>query len=148
MPYSDPDKKKQYQDAYNKKYYQDYKNSKNLVSKATNSKTLLRQKKKDYLIKQLGSKCPTCEIRDSTVLLIKSTPQTFIRKWGDASYKSLYDYSWGDLETIWPTLKIVCHVCSEKSKPKHKKALQEMFEEDLPRGYTLDEDLSNPYTKL
>ena len=83
MPYSDPDKKKQYQDAYNKKYYQDYKNSKNLVSKATNSKTLLRQKKKDYLIKQLGSKCPTCEIRDSTVLLIKSTPQTFIRKWGD-----------------------------------------------------------------
>lgn len=49
MPYSDPDKKKQYQDAYNKKYYQDYKNSKNLVSKATNSKTLLRQKKKIIL---------------------------------------------------------------------------------------------------
>ena len=148
MPYSDPEKKKQYQDAYNKKYYQDYKSSKNLVGKATHAKSLLRQKKREFLLKQLGHQCPICEITDTTVLLIKTTPQTFTRKWGDASYKSLYDYSWGDLETIWPTLKIVCQVCAEKSKPKHKKALQEMFEENLPRGYTLDEDLTHPDTNL
>ena len=54
MPYSDPEKKKQYQDAYNKKYYQDYKSAKNLVGKATHSKTLLRTKKRGYLLNQLG----------------------------------------------------------------------------------------------
>jgi hypothetical protein len=148
MPYSDPDKKKQYQDAYNKKYYQDYKNTKNLVGKATHSKTLLRTKKRDYLLKHLGNQCPKCHITDPTVLLIKTTPQTFTRKWGDKSYKSLYDYSWGNLETIWPTLKIVCQACSEKSKPAQQKALQEMFEEDLPKGYTLDDDLSKSDSNL
>ena len=54
MPYSDTEKKKQYQDAYNKKYYQDYKSAKNLVGKATHSKTLLRTKKRGYLLNQLG----------------------------------------------------------------------------------------------
>ena len=148
MPYSDQEKKKQYQDAYNKKYYQDYKSAKNLVGKATHSKTLLRTKKRGYLLNQLGHECPVCKISDPTVLVIKSTPQTFIRKWGDSSYKSLYDYSWGDLETIWPTLKIICEACSEKVKPNQKKALEEMFETGLPVGYTMDDDLLIPHSNL
>ena len=128
MPYSDPEKKKQYQDAYNKKYYQDYKSAKNLVGKATHSKTLLRTKKRGYLLNQLGHECPVCKISDPTVLVIKSTPQTFIRK--------------------WPTLKIICEVCLEKVKPNQKKALEEMFETGLPLGYTMDDDLLIPHSNL
>ena len=41
--------------AYNKKYYETYKVAKNLVGKATNSKTALRQKKRLWLIHKLGN---------------------------------------------------------------------------------------------
>ena len=143
MPYSDPAKKKAYQDAYNKKYYETYKNAKNLVGKATNSKTALRQKKKLWLIHKLGNHCESCGIREPDVLQIKTTDKTPVQKWNDSYYKSIYDYSWDNLETLYPSLKIICEVCLQKNQKSVKKTLTTLFEEkdDLPRGYTLDEDL-------
>ncbi len=141
MPYSDPAKKAAYQKEYNKKYYRNYKDSKNLVGKAVSSKTLLRDKKKQYLLTKLGHECKTCGLTDPTVLGVRSTDKTFKRTWGDKSYKSIYDYSWDDLEVIYPTLKIVCAACKESISQKEK--LKSMiYSEDLPKGYTLDEDLA------
>ena len=60
---------------------------------------------------------------------------------GDKSYKSIYDYSWDDLEVIYPTLKIVCAACKE-SKAQKEKLKSMIYSEDLPKGYTLDEDLA------
>ena len=143
MPYSDPAKKKAYQDAYNKQYYETYKVAKNLVSKATNSKTALRQKKRLWLIHKLGNHCESCGIRESDVLQVKTTDKTPVQKWNDSYYKSIYDYSWDNLETLHPSLKIICEVCLQKNQKSVKKTLTTLFEEkdDLPRGYTLDEDL-------
>lgn len=143
MPYSDPAKKKAYQDAYNKKYYETYKVAKNLVGKATNSKTALRQKKRLWLIHKLGNHCESCGIKEPDVLQVKTTDKTPVQKWNDSYYKSIYDYSWGNLETLYPSLKIICEVCLQKNQKSAKKTLTTLFEEkdDLPRGYTLDEDL-------
>ena len=66
-----------------------------------------------------------------------------MQKWNDSYYKSIYDYSWDNLETLYPSLKIICEVCLQKNQKSAKKTLTTLFEEkdDLPRGYTLDEDL-------
>tara|TARA_Y100000592_G_scaffold42278_1_gene67218 strand:+ start:4030 stop:4479 length:450 start_codon:yes stop_codon:yes gene_type:complete len=143
MPYSDPAKKKAYQDAYNKKYYETYKVAKNLVGKATNSKTALRQKKRLWLIHKLGNHCESCGIKEPDFLQVKTTDKTPVQKWNDSYYKSIYDYSWDNLETLYPSLKIICEVCLQKNQKSAKKTLTTLFEEkdDLPRGYTLDEDL-------
>jgi len=148
MPYADPEQKRLYQEVYNRKYYQNYKDTKHLVAKATKSKTLLREKKRDYLLNQLGHKCLVCGIADPTVLLVKITNKTHIQKWGEKSYKSLYDYSWDKLDVIWPTLKIICSACLERQNPRQKKALKNLMEGDLPIGYTLDDDLHDPHTNL
>ena len=116
MPYSDPAKKKAYQDAYNKQYYETYKVAKNLVGKATNSKTALRQKKRLWLIHKLGNHCESCGIRESDVLQVKTTDKTPVQKWNDSYYKSIYDYSWDNLETLHPSLKIICEVCLQKNQ--------------------------------
>jgi len=58
-------------------------------------------------------------------------------------YKSLVDYSWDDLEVIWPTLKIICVACSEGQRSNPTK-ITEMLGDDLPLGYTLDDDLHSP----
>jgi hypothetical protein len=149
MPYSDPAKKKAYQDAYNKRYYETYKDAKNLVGKATDSKSQLRQKKKLWLIHKLGNKCELCGIQEPEVLQIKTTNKTPVQKWNDNYYKSIYDYSWDNLETLHHSLKITCDVCLQKNLKSTKKTLQTLFEEteDLPRGYSLDEDLE-PETNL
>tara|TARA_R110000824_G_scaffold273053_1_gene461568 strand:- start:1183 stop:1614 length:432 start_codon:yes stop_codon:yes gene_type:complete len=143
MPYADPEKKREYQKAYNKKYYRDFKDYKNLVTKAVKSKNSLRTRKQQYLLSQLGSKCMICGFDERELLTVKTTPQTHLRKWGETGYKSLVDYSWDDLDVIWPTLKIICGACAERQGTNHKQ-IQQMLGEDLPVGYTLDDDLSLP----
>lgn len=143
MPYADPEKKREYQQAYNKKYYKDYKDYKNLVNRAVKSKKSLRSRKQTYLLSQLGSKCMICGFDERELLTVKTSPQTHLRKWGEKGYKSLVDYSWDDLDVIWPTLKIICGACAEGQRTNPKQ-IHELLGDDLPLGYTLDDDLYSP----
>ena len=60
MPYTDPEKKKQYMKAYNKQWYANNKGPRNLVGKAVNNKRNLRLQKKRWLFARMGGACERC----------------------------------------------------------------------------------------
>ncbi len=101
MPYSDPEKKRQYMAAYNKKWYQANKEPRNLVSKAVARKKDLRSKKRRWLMDNLGGKCALTGSDNGLDLDVflknPSDRQTWRAVGGKGHPKSVYDYSWSEL---------------------------------------------------
>ena len=77
MPYSDPEKKKQYMKEYNKKWYAENKQSRNLVGKAVENKRNLRVNKKTWILNRLGGKCERCGEDDRILLDVHHTDPSF-----------------------------------------------------------------------
>jgi hypothetical protein len=111
MPYADPEKKRQYMAAYNKKWYQANKEPKDLVSKAVDRKKELRSKKRRWLVDNLGGKCVVTGSDNGLNLEVYLKTPSDRQSWGPAGGKthpkSVYDYSWSELQTNLPKF-VVC----------------------------------------
>ena len=111
MPYADPEKKRQYMASYNKKWYQANKEPKDLVTKAVDRKKELRSKKRRWLIDNLGGKCVVTGSDNGLDLEVylknPSDRQTWGPTGGNSHPKSVYDYSWSELQTNLPKF-VVC----------------------------------------
>ena len=111
MPYADPEKKRQYMASYNKKWYQANKEPKDLVSKAVDRKKELRSKKRRWLVDNLGGKCVVTGSDNGLNLEVYLKTPSDRQSWGPAggktNPKSVYDYSWSELQTNLPKF-VVC----------------------------------------
>jgi|TARA_R110001592_G_scaffold84336_6_gene249451 hypothetical protein len=111
MPYADPEKKRQYMASYNKKWYQANKEPKDLVSKAVDRKKELRSKKRRWLVDNLGGKCVVTGSDNGLNLEVYLKTPSDRQSWGPAGGKthpkSVYDYSWSELQTNLPKF-VVC----------------------------------------
>lgn len=111
MPYADPEKKRQYMAAYNKKWYQANKEPKDLVNKAVDRKKELRSKKRRWLVDSLGGKCAVTGSDNGLDLEVylknPSDRQTWGPTGGSSHPKSVYDYSWSELQGKLPNF-VVC----------------------------------------
>ena len=111
MPYADPEKKRQYMASYNKKWYQANKEPKDLVSKAVDREKELRSKKRRWLVDNLGGKCVVTGSDNGLNLEVYLKTPSDRQSWGPAGGKthpkSVYDYSWSELQTNLPKF-VVC----------------------------------------
>ena len=111
MPYADPEKKRQYMTAYNKKWYQANKEPRDLVSKAVDRKKELRSKKRRWLMDNLGVKCVISGSDNGLDLEVYLKNPTERQTWGPSGGKShpksVYDYSWSELQSNLPKF-VVC----------------------------------------
>ena len=111
MPYADPEKKRQYMAAYNKKWYQANKEPKDLVSKAVDRKKELRSKKRRWLVDNLGGKCVVTGSDNGLNLEVYLKTPSDRQSWGPVGGKthpkSVYDYSWSELQAKLPNF-VVC----------------------------------------
>ena len=103
MPYADPEKKRQYMTAYNKNWYQANKEPRDLVSKAVDRKKDLRSKKRRWLMDNLGGKCVMSGSDNGLDLEVYLKNPIERQTWGPAGGKShpksIYDYSWFELQS-------------------------------------------------
>ena len=103
MPYADPEKKRQYMTAYNKKWYRANKEPRDLVSKAVDRKKDLRSKKRRWLMDNLGGKCVMSGSDNGLDLEVYLKNPIERQTWGPAGGKShpksIYDYSWFELQS-------------------------------------------------
>ena len=111
MPYADPEKKRQYMAAYNKKWYQANKEPKDLVNKAVDRKKELRSKKRRWLVDNLGGKCVVTGSDNGLDLEVYLKDPSDRQSWrpagGNSHPKSVYDYSWSELQAKLPNF-VVC----------------------------------------
>lgn len=105
MPYSDPERKKEYMKKYNPKYYKG--NTKQIITKNTKRKTELRKKKKDFLLSSVDYSCPHCQSEEKII----------VRYRGDGN---LYDLSWRQIKLALSNglIDIHCETCHKKGKPE------------------------------
>lgn len=104
MPYSDPEKKREYMKAYNPKYYDG--NKKRVIPRNTKRKTDLRKEKKEYVLGSVSHSCPHCFSTEP--LIIRYTRAG-----------NLYDLSWKQLKLALANglVDIHCETCHSKGKP-------------------------------
>ena len=105
MPYSDPDRKKEYMKKYNPKYYKG--NTSRLITKNTKRKADLRKKKKDFLLSSVEYSCPYCLSQED--LIIRYSVES-----------NLYDLSWRQIKLalVNDMIDIRCKVCKEQGTPE------------------------------
>jgi len=105
MPYSDPEKKKEYMKKYNPNYYKG--NTKRIIAKNTKRKTELRKKKRDFLLSSVDYSCPHCQSEEKII----------IRYRGEGN---LYDLSWRQIKLALSNgfIDIHCETCHKKGKPE------------------------------
>lgn len=105
MPYSDPERKKEYMKKYNPTYYKG--NTKRIIVKNTKRKTELRKNKKDFLLSSVDYSCPHCQSEEKIIIRYK----------GDAN---LYDLSWRQIKLALSNglIDIHCETCHKKGKPE------------------------------
>ena len=157
MPYTDPAKKKAYQDAYNRQYYRRNKTRKNLVNEAVSSKQRLRDQKRQYLWDYFTSSCSRCSFDEPSDLIIVPKDSSRRAVWtsrssSDDTPRYILDYSWDSLNTIIPSLELLCTRCRSpttstedlKSKISKLSGFSDDEEAGLPKGYVLDDDLTDP----
>ena len=105
MPYSDPERKKEYMKKYNTKYYKG--NTKRIVLTNTKRKKTLRQQKKDFILSSVNYSCPHC-LGDGVLT---------VRFAGDGN---LYDFSWQQIKLSLTNglIDIYCSTCHKIGKPE------------------------------
>lgn len=118
MPYSDPEKKKQYMREYNKKWYAENKESRGLVGKAVTNKRNLRINKKNWILSRLGGGCERCGEDDPILLDVHHTDPSYKQD----RHKSITDYSWDDLLAKAHTLELLCVSCHRKHHAEERKS--------------------------
>lgn len=108
MPYSNPEKKKQYMAQYNKKYYQA--NAEDIKPRAKSNKKSLRKEKHDWLVSALGSQCD-CGQNIWQYLRLRSLDLNSLPM-------PVEDQSWEKIRTHTDKAKIICTICDLESKRK------------------------------
>lgn len=105
MPYSDPERKKEYMKKYNPTYYKG--NTKRIITKNTKRKADLRKKKKDYLLSSVDYVCPHCQSDEELII-----------RYSHAG--NLYDLAWKQIQLAHSNglIDIHCRTCHEKGKPE------------------------------
>jgi hypothetical protein len=105
MPYSDPERKKEYMKKYNPLYYKG--NTNRIITKNTKRKADLRKKKKDYLLSSVDNSCPHCLSQEE--LLIRY-----------AMDSNLYDLSWSQVKLALMNnlIDIRCKTCKKQGAPE------------------------------
>ncbi len=105
MPYSDPEKKREYMKAYNPKYYAG--NKQRVIPKNTQRKTDLRKRKKEYLLDSVSHVCPHCFSQEPLIIRY-------------ARSENLYDLSWKQLKLakINGLIDIKCKTCHSQGTPE------------------------------
>lgn len=105
MPYSDPERKKEYMKKYNPTYYKG--NTKRIITKNTKRKADLRKKKKDFLLSSVDYTCPHCQSDEELII-----------RYSHAG--NLYDLSWKQIQLALSNglVDIHCRTCHEKGKPE------------------------------
>ena len=110
MPYADPAKKREYMKRYNPVYYEATKEPRKTVSKNTDKKRALREKKTEYVKEAFGSYCPTCG-SESVIISV------------DENYsplkKAIADHSWTQINLMIRNniLFLTCADCRKYGPP-------------------------------
>jgi hypothetical protein len=116
MPYSDPEKKREYMKRYNPSYYEANRDTRNLVTKNTTRKKSLRENKMEYVIECIGINCYYCGAESDGEIKISLEI--------DPSYKplpkSLTDHSWNQIKIMSNSgvIKNICSVCKKIGTPE------------------------------
>ncbi len=111
-PYSDPAKKKAYMDKYNPKYYSD--NRQPLITRNTQRKKDLRERKKQFILNRHDNECPHC-------LTLPVHPIKIYIEYSmeDPPTKSIFDLPWFQIELLLnkDCIEVICSTCKYRGKP-------------------------------
>ena len=112
MPYSDPEKKKEYMSKYNPKYYTE--NREPLIKKNTSRKKDLRERKREYILKRWDSECPHCGN-----LPIHPIKFYIEYRMDSPPVKSPSDLPWQHIELLLNNdcIDVLCSTCKFRGKP-------------------------------
>jgi len=112
MPYSDPEKKREYMKKYNPKYYSD--NREPLIKKNTSRKKDLRERKREHILKRFDDCCPHCGTTAThpIKLYIEYTMD-------EPPKKSPFDLPWTHIDLLLNNnyLEVQCSTCKYRGKP-------------------------------
>ncbi len=112
MPYSDPEKKREYMKKYNPKYYSE--NREPLIKKNINRKKSLRDKKREHILMRFDNCCPHCGN-----MAIHPIKLYIEYRMEEPPTKSVFDLSWPQIELLLNNhyLDVTCSTCKYRGKP-------------------------------
>jgi len=110
MPYSDPEKKREYMKRYNPKYYDATKEPRKTVSKNTGKKRVLRETKTLFIKESLGNSCITCG--DERVSI-------YVAEQYSPLQKAVADHSWIQINLFLRNgvFSLICSDCRKYGPP-------------------------------
>jgi len=116
MPYSDPEKKREYMKRYNPSYYEANRDARNLVSKNINRKKSLREMKMDFIMQSIGRSCYHCGAEPSHEIKMSIDIEPNYRPLP----KTLNDHSWNQIKIMVNNnvIKTICSICKKIGTPE------------------------------
>ena len=116
MPYSDPEKKREYMKRYNPTYYESNRDTRNLISNNTNRKKSLRARKIYFIMESIGSECYYCGAEPSPDIKMSLEIAPNYRPLP----KSINDHSWNQIKMMCNNgvIKRICSICKKIGTPE------------------------------
>ena len=115
MPYSNPEKKREYMRKYNPKYYEKNKERHNLVERNVENKSRLREAKTEYIFNYFGNICPHCSgvEEGETKITIEVNPRF------KPLSKAIAEHTWDEIKLMVmnEVLSLSCSLCKKYGAP-------------------------------